>query len=121
MITRILSYILAFIFFASGAAKLLSLPFELEAFARWGYPLEFMYFIGVAECLGAIGLLIPRLSSCAALCLTALMLGAVATHLMHKEWPMLTVASAITLATCWRAWAGRSEIRQLLTALLAKN
>lgn len=117
MITRILSYILALIFFASGAAKLLSLPFELEAFARWGYPIEFMYFIGVAECLGAIGLLIPRLSSCAALCLTGLMLGAVATHLVHQEWPMLAVASAITLATCWRAWAGCSEIRQLLTTL----
>ena len=118
MTTRILNYMLAFIFFASGAAKLLSLPFELEAFVRWGYPIEFMYFIGVAECLGAIGLLIPRLSSFAALCLTALMLGAIATHLVHQEWPMLAVASAIALATCWRAWTGRSEIRQLLTMLV---
>ncbi|MFQ3210466.1 MAG: putative oxidoreductase [Colwellia sp.] len=117
MTTRISSYIIALIFFASGGAKLLSLPFEVEAFARWGYPIEFMYFTGVVEFVGAIGLLIPRLSSFASLCLAMLMLGAIATHLIHKEWLMLTVASAITLAAFWRAWSGRAEVKQLLITL----
>ena len=117
MNTRILSYILALIFFASGGAKLMSLPFEVEAFARWGYSSEFMYFTGVVEFVGAIALLIPRLSTFASLCLAMLMLGAIGTHLAHKEWLMLAVASVIALAAFWRAWSGRAEIKQLIISL----
>lgn len=113
MSLRITSYILALIFAVSGGAKLLSLPFEVDAFARWGYSPEFMYLTGVLEVLGAIGLLIPRLSSLASLCLAALMLGAIATHLLHREWPMLTVACAIMLTAAWRGWAGRADINAI--------
>jgi|TARA_B110000116_G_scaffold204399_1_gene179492 putative oxidoreductase len=117
MISRILSYIIALIFFVSGGAKLLSLPFEVEAFARWGYPIEFMYFTGVVEFVGAIGLLIPRLSSFASLYLAMLMLGAIGTHIVHKEWSMLAVASVIALAAFWHAWLTRAEVKQLLITL----
>jgi uncharacterized membrane protein YphA (DoxX/SURF4 family) len=117
MISRISSYFLALIFFASGGAKLLSLPFEIAAFARWGYPIEFMYFTGVVEFVGAIGLLIPRLSSFASVCLALLMLGAIGTHLVHKEWLMLAIASAIALAAFWRGWSARAEVNQLLITL----
>ncbi|KGJ86772.1 DoxX family protein [Colwellia psychrerythraea] len=120
MIARILSYILALIFFASGCAKLLSLPFEVEAFVRWGYPSTFMYFTGIVEVFGALGLLITRLSSLSSLCLGGLMLGAIGTHLVHKEWLMLAVASSIALAAFWRAWSGRGEINQLLINLCPK-
>ena len=120
MNSRILCYILALIFFASGGAKLLSLPFEVEAFARWGYSIEFMYFTGVIELVGAVGLLLPRLSSFTSLCLGGLMLGAIATHLAHNEWLMFSVASAIAVAAFWRGWSGREEIRQLITTLRRK-
>lgn len=116
MISRILSYILALIFFASGGAKLLSLPFEVEAFARWGYSIEFMYFTGAIEFVGAVGLFLPRLSSFTSLCLGGLMLGAIATHLAHNEWLMFFVASAIAVAAFWHGWCGREEIRQLITS-----
>ncbi|MFT5813822.1 MAG: putative oxidoreductase [Psychroserpens sp.] len=121
MNTHILSYIIALIFFASSGAKLLSLPFEVEAFARWGYPIEFMYFTGVVEFVGAIGLLIPRLSSFASLCLAVLMLGAIGTHIIHKEWLMLAVASVIALAAFLRAWFGQTEVKQLLKTLRANK
>ncbi len=114
MNARISSYILALIFFASGGAKLLSLPFEVDAFLRWGYPREFMYFTGIVEIIGAFGLLIPRLSSLSSLCLGGLMLGAIGTHLVHNEWLMLAVASFIAVAAFWRAWSGREEINQLI-------
>jgi uncharacterized membrane protein YphA (DoxX/SURF4 family) len=114
---RILSYILAFIFLASGGAKLLSMSFEIEAFERWGYPIEFMYFTGIVECLGALGLLVPRLSSLASACLSLLMVGAMGTHFVHKEWLMLIVAFLITLAAFWRGWSGRAEIKELLATL----
>ncbi len=121
MITRISSYILALIFFASGGAKFMSLPFEVEAFARWGYPIEFMYLIGVVELVGAIGLLITRLSSFTSLCLSVLMLGAIGTHIAHKEWLMLVVATTIALAAFWRAWSSRADIARLLTTLYPNN
>ena len=37
---NIIRYILALIFFASGAAKLAGLEFEMVAFERWGYSIE---------------------------------------------------------------------------------
>ena len=46
---KILIYFLAAIYFLSGAAKLAGLEFEITAFERWGYPLWFMYFTGLAE------------------------------------------------------------------------
>lgn len=118
MAIRILCFILAAIFAASGIAKLASLPFEVEAFARWGYPPAFMYFTGALEVAGAVGLLVPRLSAAASLCLSGLMIGATATHAAHSEWPMLVVASIIMAAAAWRAWRGHAEIRSLGSGLL---
>ncbi len=111
---RIATYILALIFFASGAAKLAALPFEVEAFARWGYPPAFMYLTGVIEVIAALGLLIPRLSALVSLCMAAFMLGAIGTHLMHAEWGMLVLATGIAALAAWRGWSGRCEIRRLL-------
>ena len=87
--------------------------FEVAAFARWGYPPLFMTFTGVLEVAGAIGLLLPRLSALASACLLGLMLGAIGTHILHQEWPMLALAMAITALAAWRAYLGRAEIRQL--------
>lgn len=110
----ILPGVLAIIFLLSGGAKLASLPFEVEAFARWGYPLWFMYLTGVLELAGVIGLLLPRLSALAGACLAGLMVGAVLTHLVHAEWPMLIIAASIMLLAAWHGWRGRENIRQLL-------
>ncbi|MDA6077694.1 DoxX family protein [Edwardsiella anguillarum] len=52
---RILTWGLLIIFLASGVAKLAGLAFEQAAFARWGYPLWFMYAVGAAETLGRWG------------------------------------------------------------------
>lgn len=113
MSVRISSYVLALVFAASGGAKLVALPFEVDAFSRWGYQPAFMYFTGVLEVAGAIGLLVPRLSALASLCLAGFMLGAIGTHLIHGEWPMSVVASAIASLAAWRGWSGRGEIRRL--------
>lgn len=109
------SYLLALIFLASGTAKLLGLPFELEAFARWGYPLWFMYLTGVLEVAGGIALLWPRFSALASLCLAGLMIGAVATHVMHAEWPMMMLAAGILALAAWRGWVGRADLCKAFT------
>ena len=111
---RILTYVLALIFLASGGAKLLSLSFEIDAFTRWGYPISFMYFTGMLEVVGGLGLLVTRFSALASLCLAVFMLGAIATHVIHNEWPMFIVASIIAIAALWRSWFGRTEIKGLL-------
>ena len=120
MSIRFLSFVLAALFIASGGAKLASLPFEVEAFARWGYPPAFMYVIGVLEVAGAVGLLVPRLSALASLCLAGVMVGAVATHAIHTEWPMLGVALAILAAAAWRSWRGRADIVLLGSAWIRR-
>lgn len=110
---RVVCYFLAALFLVSGGAKLASLPFEVEAFERWGYPLALMYVTGTLEVAGALGLLVPRLSSLASICLAGLMLGAIGTHAMHGEWPMFVVALVITATAAWRGWQGRKEILRL--------
>lgn len=107
---RAATYLLAAIFLASGTAKLLALPFEVEAFARWGYPSWFMYLTGILEVAGAIGLLVPRVSALAAFCLAGLMAVAVYTHVVNAEWPMLVLATGILALAAWRGWVGRHQM-----------
>lgn len=92
---KALSYILAVIFILSGGAKVAGLEFEIVAFERWGYHLWFMYFIGIAEVVGGVALAANILRKYAAPALAALMVGAIATHVHHGEWPMLLVALTI--------------------------
>lgn len=114
MALRIFSYFLSLIFLASGGAKLAGLTFEIEAFERWGYSLLFMYFIGVVEMLGALGLALKRFSAAAAAGLALMMIGAIGTHVMHAEWGMLVVAALIFTLCCARATMGRLDISALM-------
>ena len=109
---RIIVVILALIFFASGAAKLAGLDFEIEAFQRWGYPLWFMYATGAFEVLGAILLVVSRTSAAAAATLAAFMVGALGTHVMHAEWGMLAVAAILMGLAARHAWRGYAQARK---------
>jgi len=62
-----------------------------ESWANWGYSLNFMLFIGVMEILGAVGLLIPKLSSFAALGLSIIVIGAAFAHLRRDFSPLMPV------------------------------
>ncbi|AKE53089.1 DoxX family protein [Kangiella geojedonensis] len=118
---KIVTGLLALIFLLSGSAKLLGLEFEVDAFERWGYPVWFMYFTGAVEVAGAVALLVPRLVSVAGLGLSGVMVGAVATHVMHSEWMMLVIASVILLTAVWRAYVGRQDIRALIRAITGSS
>lgn len=114
MKTKLVAILLAVIFLLSGGAKLAGLDFEIEAFQRWGYPLWFMYLIGSIEVAGGIGLLFRKLSALAAAGLALMMVGAVATHVLHAEWGMLAAAGVILALSTWRAVSGREDILALL-------
>lgn len=115
MKTKVLSIFLALVFLASGAAKLAGLEFEVVAFERWGYPIGFMYLIGVVEVAGGIAVLLGRTSALASLGLAAMMIGAMATHVVHAEWAMLGAAAVLFALSVVRAYLGRGRIMALLS------
>ena len=80
IIAWILQIILALAFIASGANKLLHIPDTVVGFGKMGFPSWFAYFIGVAEVLGGIGLLVQRFTRLAAVGLMLIMLGAAYVH-----------------------------------------
>jgi putative oxidoreductase len=65
-------------------------------FAGWGYPAAFAYVIGCAEMAGAVGVLIPRFATYAAVFLTVIMLGALGTVIVHDD-PLGVTAPIIHL------------------------
>ena len=111
---QIATGLLVLIFLGSGGAKLASLDYELVAFARWGYPLWAMYLIGGVEVLGGLALLWRRITALVAAGLGCFMIGAVATHAVHAEWPMMGLATAIMALGFWRGWTGRDDLCALL-------
>ncbi len=89
----VLAVLIAIPFFAGAYLKLTSSEMEIQGFQLFGYPLWFMYFIGVCELLGALGLLFgkiihPALPRLAALGLLGIMIGALYTHIMYTPLTM---------------------------------
>jgi uncharacterized membrane protein YphA (DoxX/SURF4 family) len=86
--------LLAAIYAFAGTSKLLGMEFVLDRFAVWGYPPVFAHLIGALELAGAVALLVPRVSSVAAMGLLLLMAGAVYTHLFRG----VPIAAVVPLA-----------------------
>ena len=81
-----------------------------RSFAHWGYPPGFYLVVGAAEALGALCLLVPRLTSYAAAFLGAIMVAAAGTHLVHGErftMPLLYLALLAIVGFGRRRWAWR--------------
>ena len=81
----ILSALLCALYLFAGPPKWLGAQQAVDGFRNFGFSDGFRIFIGLAETLGGIGLLIPRLSFWAACGLVPIMIGAVHTHLTHPE------------------------------------
>lgn len=106
----ILQGLLAFAFFGAGASKLAQPREKLLANPMMAWANDFgagqIKLIGLAEVLGAIGLIapyatgiVPILTPVAGVALAVLMAGAVATHLRRKEPPFAPgVLAALALA-----------------------
>jgi uncharacterized membrane protein YphA (DoxX/SURF4 family) len=55
-------------------------------FARWGFPEWARYAVGTVEMVAAGLLLVPRATRLAAVFLAVVMVGALLTHAVHREW-----------------------------------
>jgi putative oxidoreductase len=104
----ILQVLAALAFVVIGVAKFAD-PGWSRNFARWGYPAGFYMMIGVLELAGGVCLLVPRIAAYAAAFLGAIMVGALATHVVHNETARLVgplmylVVLAIVALGRWRS------------------
>ena len=93
----VISGLLAIAFLAAGLVKLSGAEMMAANFERFGYPVWFMYFVGIAEVAAAIGLFVQRTAFYSAVCLGILMIGAAATHLMNDP-PQQAIPALVLLA-----------------------
>lgn len=110
---RISSVILAGVFVMTGVPKLGGFGDLMHQFGSWGYPEEFLLFIGVSEFIAGIFLLVPRASLYAAVYLSIVMAGAVYTHLAFDSFawallPLFCLSFLFYIAyEDWQSRAGR--------------
>ena len=93
----VLQLLLAALFAIQGITKLTGSPAWISRFRAWGYPDRFYFVVGLAELLGAVLLLIPRLGKFGAVMLIVIVVGATATHLIHRERQIMTTVILATL------------------------
>jgi hypothetical protein len=86
------------------------------------FPLAFMYFIGLCECLGALGLVLPgltrvhtELTPLAAAGLTIIMIGATTVTVLGMGVAAAVVPAVVGLVTAWIAY-GRTRVEPLSDA-----
>jgi uncharacterized membrane protein len=96
----------AFFIVASAAPKLIGHESAAEGFDLIGWGDWFMYFVGVLELAGGVGLLIPRLSGLAAIGLGLLMIGAAVFNATILNFPVLTplILLALFAFVAWGRW-----------------
>ncbi|MEU1039307.1 DoxX family protein [Streptomyces sp. NPDC005907] len=99
---------------ASALPKLIAHPSAAEGFDKLGWGSTGMYLIGALELAGGIALLIPLLSSVAAVSLSALMVGAFIVNVtaIHGPYPATPLILIVPLALI--AWARRSHNADLV-------
>ncbi|MGW7266530.1 DoxX family protein [Streptomyces sp. NPDC054842] len=103
-----------FFVLASALPKLIAHPSAAEGFDKLGWGSPGMYTIGVLELAGGVALLVPLLSSVAAVSLSALMVGAFIVNVtaIHGPYPATPLILMLPLALI--AWARRSHNAELV-------
>jgi uncharacterized membrane protein YphA (DoxX/SURF4 family) len=104
----------AFMLFASALPKFAGQKDAVESFTKIGWGQWFRYFTATCEAAGAIGLVIPRLATPAAIGLVGVMIGAVLTQLLvlAPAWALLPAAYGVLFAII--AWYRRPEAEVVL-------
>jgi hypothetical protein len=110
-------FLAAFMLFASATPKFAGQKDAVEDFTKIGWGQWFRYFTGACEAAGAIGLVIPRLATPAAIGLVGVMIGAVLTQLLVLDpvWALLPAAYGVLFVII--AWYRRPQAAELLARL----
>lgn len=99
----------AFLLIASAAPKFAGQKDAVEDFAKIGWGQWFRYVTGMCEAGGAIGLLIPRLTSYAALGLIGVMIGAVLTQILVLSPVLAFLPATFAVLFAIIAWVRRPQ------------
>ncbi|WP_033317987.1 DoxX family protein [Streptomyces yerevanensis] len=119
---RGLQVVLALFFgFASALPKLIAHESAVEPFDKIGWGSAGMYSIGVLELLGGVALLIPLLSSVAAVSLSALMVGAFITQLAVFDGEYAATPLILIVPLALIAYARRSHNAELLELIRRRS
>ncbi|GJD63088.1 DoxX family protein [Methylobacterium frigidaeris] len=103
--------LLTAVFVTAAGMKFLAVPFEVAGFARFGYPLWFMYAVGAAQLLGAVLLWGRGTVAYGALLIAAVMIGAAFSHLRAGDPVVMAVPALVLLgASAGLAFARRGEL-----------
>jgi putative oxidoreductase len=96
----ILLVLISLLFIGASIPKLISSPQAIEGFSVAHLPIWFMYFIGVAEIVGVIGLWVRKYAAAAAYCLMIILAGAIITTAIFVSVveAILPLVAAIILA-----------------------
>jgi uncharacterized membrane protein YphA (DoxX/SURF4 family) len=105
----------ALVFLFAGSMKFI-MPAEKMQQGPIVLPLAFLYFIGVCECLGALGLILPAatrikpfLTPLAAAGLTVIMIGATVVSIMSMGAVAGIIPAVLGVVTAWIAY-GRTRV-----------
>lgn len=94
----IIAYLLGALHIIFGATKLLGQSDSIKEFTEiWQFPLWFFYFVGITQLIGGLGLLIKRLRLSASLGLAYLMLGAIGTAIVSRQYINIAICFVILL------------------------
>ncbi|TLS42526.1 DoxX family protein [Streptomyces montanus] len=119
---RALQVVLALFYgLASALPKLIAHPSAVEPFEKIGWGSAGMYSIGVLELLGAVALLIPVLSSVAAVSLSALMVGAFITQVVVFDGQYAATPLILIVPLSLIAWARRGHNAELLRLIRRRS
>ena len=110
--------LVALLFLFAGSMKFI-MPAERMQQGPIALPLAFMYFIGLCECLGALGLVLPgltrihtELTPLAAAGLTIIMIGATTVTVLGMGAAAAIFPAVVGLVTAWIAY-GRTRVEPL--------
>jgi uncharacterized membrane protein len=108
----------ALLFLFTGAMKFI-MPAEKMQQGPIVFPMAFLYFIGVCECLGALGLILPgafhtrtSLTPLAAAGLTIIMIGATVVSILSMGAATGIFPAVAGIVTAWIAY-GRTRVAPL--------
>jgi hypothetical protein len=101
----------AVLFLFAGSMKFI-LPAEKMQQGPISFPIAFLYFIGICECLGALGLVLPgllrirtSLTPLAAAGLTVIMVGATTVSILAMGASAAIFPAVVGIVTAWVAYS----------------
>ncbi len=110
----ILAVILGIVMVAGGSLKLLQLEFVVGQFRGWSLPVWFMTLVGTFEVIAGFLTVWRQTRPFGMMIFATVVLGAVWTHVTHREWPEFLWTSVLLAIALMIAWRTRYEAASIL-------